>query len=155
MVITGFLKSKRRFANIGMLNKYFLSKKYLFNPKGVKSKGEELVNYPYTLYFSKSGFVKKSEIDSAKKFLIRKLKKRYIVHITSFYPVTSKSLGVRMGKGKGSKVSFYVSKIKLGQPLISIKNLPHDFDKTKVIPVLASVSKKFSLSTKIIKNSGW
>lgn len=156
MTITGFLKKRSRFSNIGMLNRYFLfRKKYLFKNKSKKYLFNTFYNYPITLYFIEAGVIKKSEIDSAKKLLMRKLKKKYLIHINSFYPVSKKSLGIRMGKGKSSKPSLYYAKIKEGQPLLSIIKITLKDDEKAILKSLKAVSAKFSLKLRVYRTNGW
>lgn len=154
MLETGYLKRQKRFV-IGNANKYFIfRKKYLFNKKGLNLKTTHLNSFPITLYFKSSGVVAKPEIDSIKKFLMRKLKKNYIFHVTSFYPVTKKSLGVRMGKGKASKPFKYYSAVSKGQYFLSVRRIT-PVTKFSVIKTCKVIESKLSLQLGYLYGDGW
>lgn len=154
MLETGYLKKNKRFS-ISNPNKYFLfRKKYLFNKKGLSLSTTNLDSFPITLYFKTSGVVAKPEIDSIKKFLVRKLKKNYFFHLTSFYPVTKKSLGVRMGKGKAPKPHKYYSSIAKGQYFVSIRRVT-DLNRTSVLHCCEVIQSKLSLKLGYFYGNGW
>jgi len=70
---------------------------------------------------TESGSVNSKQIESARQAIARKIKRQGKVWIRIFpqIPVSAKSTGVRMGKGKGN-VSHWVAKVKNGTVLFEI-----------------------------------
>ena len=153
MFETGYLKKSSRFV-IGGLNKYFLKKGHLYNSKGVSRSSRFLFVYPVTLRFVEKGVVSKSEVESVKKFLVRKLKKNFVIHCTSWYPVSKKPSGVRMGKGKGSKAVDYFVGVRSGQNFVSVYRLDKKRNLGYVKKCLFFVGSKLSVSTKVFLYDG-
>jgi large subunit ribosomal protein L16 len=68
-----------------------------------------------------SGIINKNQIESARKILIKKTNRKIKIWINlAFnYSVTAKSLGTRMGKGKG-KITHICSKVSSGSTIFEI-----------------------------------
>lgn len=94
-----------------------------------------------------SGFISSRQIESARQAISRKIKRKGKIWIKIFpdLPITSKSIGSRMGKGKG-QVSHWTSRIKGGNILFEVsgKNL------TLIAAALKTGGAKLPIKTKII-----
>ena len=90
------------------------------------------------------GFISARQIESARRAIKRKIKKRGKVWIRIFphLPITAKPTESRMGKGKGS-VSHWVSRIKGGTVLFEICGVPKHIAKE----ALKSGSSKLPVKT--------
>lgn len=68
-----------------------------------------------------SGTINFKQIEAARQAITRKIKRKGRVWIRIFpnLPVTKKSTGSRMGKGKGS-VSYWVAKVRCGSVLFEV-----------------------------------
>ena len=88
------------------------------------------------------------QIESAKKVIVKKMKKLGFVWTRIFpdIPVTSKPNEIRMGKGKGS-VNSWVAKIKKGQILYEVNGVPSEIAEI----ALRTGSKKLPIKTKYIE----
>lgn len=94
-----------------------------------------------------SGLISSRQIESARQAISRKIKRKGKIWIKIFpdLPITSKSIGSRMGKGKG-QVSHWTSRIKGGNILFEVsgKNL------TLIAAALKTGGAKLPIKTKII-----
>lgn len=94
-----------------------------------------------------SGLINSRQIESARQAISRKIKRKGKIWIKIFpdLPITSKSIGSRMGKGKG-QVSHWTSRIKGGNILFEVsgKNL------TLIAAALKTGGAKLPIKTKII-----
>ena len=101
----------------------------------------------FGLKAAESGVIKSSQILAAKQIILKKIKKKGKLWVCIFphLSVSSKSVGSRMGKGKGS-ISNWVAKINCGNVLFEICN-PHS---TNIISILKNAGSKFPIKTKII-----
>lgn len=90
------------------------------------------------------------QIESAKKVIRKSMNKVGFFWVLPFphIPVTKKSLGVRMGKGKGN-ISYWVHRLLEGDVLFEINGI----SKTKAIQILKKASAKIPVTTKIIYRS--
>jgi ribosomal protein L16/L10AE len=120
--------------SIGLLNNSITTKSYIIS--------------------SSSSFLTKNQIESCKKILNRILKKnkiKYSVVVQYSLIKTKKSIGSRMGKGKG-KVSDRVAFVKKHSVLFEFNNLPLDMLKHLVYKIRyklpISISWKSSLVDK-------
>lgn len=93
-----------------------------------------------------SGLINARQIESARRTITRKIKRKGKIWLRIFpdLPVTSKPTESRMGKGKGS-VSYWAAKIKGGTTLFEICGVPAHIAKEALI----AGSMKLSLKTKI------
>ena len=73
------------------------------------------------LFAQKDGWLTARNLESARRNISRVIKRQGHLTICCFpsFPVTSKSLGTRMGKGKGSH-HYWVAKISKGNPIFQI-----------------------------------
>ena len=74
-----------------------------------------------------SGILNFKQIEAARQAISRKIKKTGKIWIRIFpdLPITSKSTGIRMGKGKG-QFSHWGVKISAGQILFEVCSIDHD-----------------------------
>lgn len=91
-----------------------------------------------------SGMISARQIESARRVITRKMKKKGKVWIRIFpdLPVTSKPTESRMGKGKGT-VSHWVSRVKGGTVLFEVCGIPKKVAKE----ALKSSSSKLPIKT--------
>jgi large subunit ribosomal protein L16 len=96
---------------------------------------------------SASGSISARQIESARKVIKRKMKKKGKLWIRIFpdTPVTSKPNESRMGKGKGN-ISHWVSKVKSGTVLFEVCSKSKKISKE----ALKSCSRKLPIKTFII-----
>jgi len=111
------------------------------------------IPFNQVIFFSKeSGFIPANQIITAIRLFQKKLNKKGVVQPLIFpqKPVSRKPVGVRMGKGKGS-VSFWVCKVKFGQPLFKVSFTSFN----SVLDISKSLVKKISISVgyRIVRNS--
>lgn len=129
-----FLQPKKfKYKNLkkGKLTKFeFKSNKLTFGEIGLKSE--------------RSGFINSRQIESARRAITRKIKRKGKVWIKIFpdFPVTSKPTESRMGKGKGN-LSHWAAKIKGGTVLFEICGVP----KKTAIEALKSGGHKLPIKT--------
>lgn len=121
-----------------------------------KLKKGKIAKYKYKsncLYFGniglkalESGSINSKQIEAARQAISRKIKKEGKVWIKIFpdYPITSKSIGSRMGKGKG-QVSHWVSKVKGGTILFEV----YCIKIAKALKALKTGGAKLPVKTKI------
>ena len=138
--------NKNNFSNI--ILKY---KKYHKNKKKILGFSKKCICPFLGIYGIKAlegSLLNKSNIEACRKVIVRKIKKQgnLYVNCTPNIPVTTKSIGLRMGKGKGP-VSSWVFPVKTGRILIEIKNVARSL----AINALKSGSKKLPLLTKIVE----
>ena len=124
--------------------------KYKKIKKGVLSKLEFKAN---NLKFGEiglktmvSGLISARQIESARRIITRKIKKKGKLWIRIFpdLPITSKPTESRMGKGKGS-VSYWVARVKGGTVIFEICGVPKHIAKE----ALRSGSVKLPIKTRI------
>ncbi len=126
-----YQKQRRRF--IGLSCNYCYPKRGFFGLKSLTSRR-----------------IKSAHIEAVRRFVQRRIKKRIKeklqICIFPDLPVTQKSSGVRMGKGKGS-IEFWVTPIFSGRILFELgkKILQHDASS-----ILRRASKKLPVKSKFI-----
>lgn len=93
-----------------------------------------------------SGMVTARQIESARRTIARKIKRKGKIWICIFpdLPITAKPTESRMGKGKGA-VSHWVSRVRGGTTLFEVCGVPYHI----ALEALKSGSKKLSIKTKI------
>lgn len=95
-----------------------------------------------------SGILTSKQIEAARQLIVKKTKRKIKIWIKIFpnVSVTSKPIGTRMGKGKGT-ISHYVCKIKKGTVIFEVcgPNL------TLLINALRSSQAKLPIKTKVFQ----
>jgi len=93
-----------------------------------------------------SGILNARQIESARRIIARKMKRKGKIWLRIFpdLPITSKPSESRMGKGKGS-VSYWAVKVKSGTTLFEICGVPFYMAKE----ALLAAGKKLAIQTKI------
>ena len=93
-----------------------------------------------------AGMITARQIESARRTIARKIKRRGKIWICIFpdLPITSKPTESRMGKGKGA-VSHWVARVRGGTTLFEICGIPEH----TAIEALRAGSKKLPIKTKI------
>jgi len=116
---------------------YLLERKNFFLLKG-----------QYGLQSLETGKLNFKQIEACRRTIKRGLKKVGFLFIRLFtgIPVTKKSFGARMGKGKGS-IAYWISIIKKGQILFEISGISNN----KIKIIFKKCIKQLPLKLKIIK----
>lgn len=119
-----------------MANKF--PKKYKFKKirKRVRTnklmdfRGSILKDFSFGLKIMDNAIISTTVLEAARRIIVKKLKKTGILKVNGFpfIPVTSKPLGVRMGKGVGS-IDTWVFPIKKGRILFELNNVSFDLAK--------------------------
>ena len=93
-----------------------------------------------------SGLINARQIESARRAIVKKTKRKGKLWIRIFpdLPVTSKPTESRMGKGKGS-ISYWVARVSAGTTLFELCGLPNHI----AVEALKSAGKKLPMKTKI------
>jgi large subunit ribosomal protein L16 len=93
------------------------------------------------------GWISARQIESARRAIVRAIKRRGKVWIRIFpdKPVTQKPAETRMGKGKGN-VEYWVAVVKPGRVMFEIGGLPEDIARE----ALRLAAYKLSIKTKIV-----
>nr|YP_010241699.1 ribosomal protein L16 [Rhizosolenia setigera]QTI82387.1 ribosomal protein L16 [Rhizosolenia setigera]WAQ69950.1 ribosomal protein L16 [Rhizosolenia setigera]WAQ69986.1 ribosomal protein L16 [Rhizosolenia setigera]WAQ70022.1 ribosomal protein L16 [Rhizosolenia setigera]WAQ70058.1 ribosomal protein L16 [Rhizosolenia setigera] len=112
-----------------------------------KSFNNKLVFGSFGLKAIKSGLIKANQLEATRQVIRRKLKRKgkLWIKIFPYTPMTSKSVGVRMGKGKGS-INYWCYKVKTGTILFEICGVT----KTLALNALLSGSHKLPVKTKLV-----
>ena len=95
--------------------------------KGEAHRGNKISNGEFGLVATESCWLRSNQIEAARVAMTRYIKRGGQVWIKIFpdKPVTSKPIGVRMGKGKGS-VDYYVAVVKPGRVMFEIAGVPEE-----------------------------
>jgi large subunit ribosomal protein L16 len=95
-----------------------------------------------------SGMISARQIESARRVIARKMKKKGKIWIRIFpdLPITAKPTESRMGKGKGA-VSHWVSRIRGGTVLFEVCGIP----KHTATEALKSGSSKLPIKTRVFE----
>src|SRR6476660_3758478 len=126
-------KTKHKKVRKGRLKKFeYKSNSIKFGDMGLKA--------------ATSGIINARQIESARRTIARKIKRKGKIWLRIFpdLPITSKPTESRMGKGKGS-VSYWAVKVRGGTTLFEICGVPTHIAKE----ALRAGSMKLSLKTKI------
>jgi len=116
--------------------------------KGKAQRGSEVTFGDFGLKAMEPGWVTARQIESARRAIVRALKRRGKIWIRIFpdKPVTQKPAETRMGKGKGN-VEFWVAVVKPGRIMFEIGGgLPEDI----ALHALRLAQYKFGIKTKIV-----
>ena len=126
-------KSKYRKVRKGKLTKLnFKSNTLKFGTVGLKS--------------IESGVISVKQLESARQAISRKIKRsgKLWLRVQSFFPVTSKPLEVRMGKGKGN-VDYWAVRVQGGTVLFELCGIKLDIAKA----AFKTGAAKLSVKTKV------
>jgi large subunit ribosomal protein L16 len=95
---------------------------------------------------TESGIINLKQIESSRQIITKKTKKNSKLWIKTFpyLPISSKPIGIRMGKGKG-KISYWGSKISSGNIIFEMSGS----NKKLLIMSLLSCRSKLPVKTKI------
>ena len=107
----------------------------------------ELVSSNYGLKILDNGVISSVVLEAARRSITRKLKRTGTLKINGFpsIPITSKPLGVRMGKGVGS-IDGWVFPVKKGRILFELNGVSLDLAKS----ALRSASYKLPVKSKFV-----
>ena len=114
---------------------------------GKKRNGHILYFGNYGLQSLKAGRVTQFQLEACRKFLRKKLKRhgKLWINIFPHWPLTKKSTGTRMGKGKGDVVSWFC-RVKENTMLFEIQTDSQEVAKE----ALKGAALKLALPTKLI-----
>ncbi len=115
--------------------------------KGRATRGADIHFGELGLQSLEPGWVSARQIESARRAIVRAVRRRgkVWIHIFPDKPVTQKPAETRMGKGKGN-VEYWVAVVKPGRVLFEIAGLPDDIARE----ALTRASYKLSVKTRII-----
>ncbi|HBX71016.1 MAG TPA: 50S ribosomal protein L16 [Chloroflexi bacterium] len=117
--------------------------------KGKASRGADVHFGDFGLQALEPGWVSARQLESARRAMVRQMKRRGKVWIRVFpdKPITKRAAESRMGKGKGS-VEFWAAVVKPGRIMFEIGGgVPDDVAKE----ALRLASYKLSIKTKIVQ----
>lgn len=117
-------------------------------PKGNDLRGSEVAFGSFGLKAMESKWIKASQIESARKIILKALKKKgeLWIRIFPYKPVTSKGTEFPMGGGKGA-VSHYVCPIRAGKVIFELD----DVKESEAVEILGAAANKFPIKTKFVK----
>lgn len=115
--------------------------------KGLATRGSEISFGDYALKTTEAGYITSRQIESARKAMIRYLRKggKMWIRIFPDKPYTKKALEVPMGGGKGS-VEMYRAPVKPGRILFEIGDISPEVARE----AFTRASYKLPVKTKII-----
>ena len=115
---------------------------------GVAKGGSELAFGSYGLKAMTPERVTSRQIEAARRAITRHMRRlgRLWIRIFPDVPVTSKPLGVRMGKGKGA-VEYWVCRVKPGRIMFEMDGVKPEI----AIEALTLASAKLPVKTKIVE----
>jgi len=115
--------------------------------RGRALRGAEVSFGEYGLQALEPGWVSARQIESARRTLVRIMKRRGKVWIRIFpdKPYTHRPPETRMGKGKGG-VEYWVAVVRPGRIMFEVGGLPSDI----ALEPLHQASYKFSIQTKVV-----
>jgi len=115
--------------------------------RGRALRGAEVSFGEYGLQALEPGWVSARQIESARRTLVRIMKRRGKVWIRIFpdKPYTHRPPETRMGKGKGG-VEYWVAVVRPGRIMFEVGGLPSDI----ALEALHQASYKFSIQTKVV-----
>lgn len=114
---------------------------------GKAQRGTEVSFGDYGLMALEPAWVTARQIESARRALVRVMKRRGKVWIRIFpdKPYTHRAAETRMGKGKGA-VEYYVAVVKPGRMMFEVGGLPDDVARE----ALHQAAYKFGFRTKVV-----
>lgn len=122
-------------------------------PHKIFLKGKQLDRYlsDFSMVSKENKWLTEKELEATRKVIqkvIKKKKGKVIVRVKPYLPLFKKSLGLRMGKGKGSKVNRWVYPIRPGKVMFEVKNIRID---NLALKSLNLGSEKLSIKTLVTK----
>jgi len=120
--------------------------------RGKALRGAEILNGDYALQALEPGWVSARQIESARRAIVRAMKRRGKVWIRIFpdKPITKRAAESRMGKGKGA-VEYWAAVVKPGRVMFEVGGL----DEETSIEALRLAKYKFSIKTRIVSKSDY
>jgi len=118
--------------------------------RGKAMRGAEISFGEYALQALEPAWISARQIESARRSIVRNLKRRGKVWIRIFpdKPITKRAAESRMGKGKGN-VEFWAAVVKPGRILFEVGGVDPEISKH----ALKQASYKLPIKTKIISRS--
>jgi len=115
--------------------------------KGKAKKGYRVNFWDYGLKATQSGYISNRQLESARKVIIRHVRKIGKIRFRVFpdVPFTKKGLEMPMGKGKGD-VDIYKAKVKRWKIILETTGLDHDM----MAFVLKKASAKLPIKTRMV-----
>ncbi len=116
--------------------------------RGKATRGNKVTDGEFGLQSLELGLITSNQIEAARVAMTRYVKRGGQVWIKIFpdKPMTSKPIGTRMGKGKGS-VEFWVAPVKPGRVMFEMGGVSEDIAKE----ALRLAGNKLSVKSKFIK----
>lgn len=120
--------------------------------RGKALRGAEILNGEYALQALEPGWVSARQIESARRAIVRAMKRRGKVWIRIFpdKPITKRAAESRMGKGKGA-VEFWAAVVKPGRIMFEVGGL----DEETSYEALRLAKYKFSIKTRIVSKKDY
>jgi len=131
-----------------MPNKTKFRKQHKGRVSGMAKGGSELSFGSFGLKAMTPERVTSRQIEAARRAITRRMRRlgRLWIRIFPDVPVTSKPLGVRMGKGKGA-VDYWVCRVKPGRIMFEMDGVKPEI----AIEALTLASAKLPVKTKIVE----
>ena len=116
--------------------------------RGKATRGNKVTDGEFGLQAQEIGLITSNQIEAARVAMTRYIKRGGKVWIKIFpdKPVTSKPIGTRMGKGKGS-VEFWVAPVKPGRIMFEMGGVTEEVARE----ALRLAGNKLSVKTKFVK----
>jgi large subunit ribosomal protein L16 len=116
--------------------------------RGKATRGNTVTDGEFGLQACELGLIRANQIEAARVAMTRYIKRGGQVWIKIFpdKPVTTKPIGTRMGKGKGS-VEYWVAPVKPGRIMFEIGGVAEDVARE----ALRLAGSKLSVKTKFVK----
>ena len=116
--------------------------------RGKATRGNKVTDGEFGLQAQEIGLITSNQIEAARVAMTRYIKRGGKVWIKIFpdKPVTSKPIGVRMGKGKGN-VEFWVAPVKPGRIMFEMGGVTEEVARE----ALRLAGNKLSVKTKFVK----
>jgi len=115
--------------------------------RGKAHRGAEILNGDFALQALEPGWVSARQIESARRAIVRNMKRRGKVFIRIFpdKPITKRAAESRMGKGKGA-VEYWAAVVKPGRIMVEVGGLDEETSRE----ALRLAKYKFSIKTRIV-----
>jgi len=115
--------------------------------RGKASRGVVITNGDYALQALEPGWISARQIESARRSIVRTLRRRGKVWIRIFpdKPITKRAAESRMGKGKGD-VEYWAAVVKPGRIMVEVGGVDPEIS----MQALKQASYKFSIKTKVV-----
>ena len=119
--------------------------------KGKAQRGSDIHFGDFGLQALEPGWVSARQIESARRAMVRAMRRRGKVWIRIFpdVPISQKPAEIRMGKGKGTP-EFWVARVKPGRVMFELDGVPRDLAEK----AFELASAKLPMDTKFIVRLG-